>query len=491
MVTNSKIHELIDRTQPLWRRVRAVTPYARTVIRKPAVIGRVLLTAYRAQIATVFSLGVLLFLAPTVVNSITTTIFPPETANKVFGLIKTQQSNPWQETSYAVIMTGLWLIAAVTVLLLLWLHLPEGVARANARARELIAAGDVTDNPDESRHLLHKALSLASDPELVDDLKRRLEAAPPESEKHAPATVAGPSTSDANTLVAGGDATPSTDNTAARSGLAERYTLGAQLGRGAMGVVYAARDRVLDRDVAIKQLALVLSGEEEYAVRFRQEAKALARLTHPNVVQVYDLVEDGDRLWMVLEYVDGGDLATYLKEHGRLSIGETARIVIPMAEGLAYAHAQGIVHRDLKPANVLLTQDRLPKISDFGIAKLSQSGSLTAVGAVMGSPPYMSPEQCSGSAVDERTDIYALGITLYELLTGAVPFDGDTSSVLARHIVETPPPLSETRDDVPSELEQLVLSMLAKSPDDRPTDMRAVAAGLAAFGERTSTPMQA
>jgi serine/threonine-protein kinase len=258
-----------------------------------------------------------------------------------------------------------------------------------------------------------------------------------------------------------------------------------------MGVVYEARDTVLDRKVAIKQLSIVFSGDEEYATRFRQEAKALARLTHPNVVQVYDLIEGGAKLWMALEFVGGGDLGSHLKGKGRLSVGEAVRIIVPVAEGLAYAHSQGVVHRDLKPANILLTGEFVPKISDFGIAKLSQSSGLTQVGSVLGSPPYMSPEQCSGGSVDMRTDIYSLGITLYELLTGRVPFEGDTSSVLARHIVEPPAPLSETLPDIPGGVEFAVLQMLAKAPDERPPDMAAVIELLSPYGDESVSASRA
>jgi serine/threonine-protein kinase len=299
------------------------------------------------------------------------------------------------------------------------------------------------------------------------------------------------SATEENTLIDGGEtggrsqSRRHSDEDGARPGLSGRYSLGQKLGKGAMGIVYRARDTVLDRNVALKQLAFRLAEDDEYAVRFRQEAKALARLTHPNVVQVFDLIEDGGKLWMVLEFVSGGDLASYLKKSGRLSIDSAVSLVLAVAEGLAYAHGQGIVHRDLKPANILLTDDLIPKISDFGIAKLTQSSGLTEVGAVLGSPPYMSPEQCSGGAVDARADVYALGITLYELLSGKVPFEGDTASVLTRQIVESPIALSQLRADIPENLERVVHQMLAKKPEDRPENMATVKERLSPFREES------
>jgi serine/threonine-protein kinase len=193
---------------------------------------------------------------------------------------------------------------------------------------------------------------------------------------------------------------------------------------------------------------------------------------------------------MALEFVEGGNLSSYLENKGFLSIDEASTILIPVAQGLAHAHDQGIVHRDLKPANILLTGDRVPKISDFGIAKISQSSELTQVGSVLGSPTYMSPEQCSGGSVDFRADIYSLGITLYKLLTGKVPFEGDTSTVMARHIFEQPPSLSEIHDGIPSDVEKLILQMLNKNPDDRPSGMNAVVERLSTIIKKTavSTP---
>ncbi len=484
---------IIERTRRLIAASRDVTPYARIALRKPAAAGYILLDAHWAQMALGAMLIILIFLAPPIIDSFTGTLFPPETSSKVFGLIKKQQANPLKEECYVVIMTVLWLVSILSTLLLLWLHIPQGLARANARAKSLLAAGDTHGDIDKSRALYKRALAIATDQNLELELDARLK-------KGKSATI---SSSDQNEVTVdsrrnqiNGDDTlaytikPALKDKAlqTQSGLNQRYVLGPELGRGAMGAVFRARDNVLDREVAVKQLNMTLSGQEEYTLRFRQEAKALARLTHPNIVQVYDLIEDGGRFWMVLEYIDGGDLASYLKEKGRLPIDEAAKIIIPVAEGLAFAHGQGIVHRDLKPANILLTRSREPKISDFGIAKLSQSTNLTQVGSVLGSPPYMSPEQCSGELVDTRTDIYALGITLYELLSGKRPFEGETSSVMAKQIIEQPKPLSEVLENIPPELESLIFRMLAKRAAERPSEMTEVIEALALFKDGTLSP---
>jgi serine/threonine-protein kinase len=373
-------------------------------------------------------------------------------------------------------MVSLWVASMGSALLLLWRHIPTALSRTNDRARNLMTESTRVEDAYTSRLLLKKALALAADRALEDEIA---------SHMNQGTILEPPENHDAETQI---NAEPASSLRSSQPVVspAQRYRLETELGKGAMGVVYKAWDQVLDRQVALKQLSVVFSGDEEYASRFRREAKALARLVHPNIVQVYDLIEGQGQLWMALEFVDGGDLATHLKNAERLSVAEAIRIAIPVAAGLACAHARGIVHRDLKPANILLTTQLIPKITDFGIAKLTQASGLTEVGSVLGSPPYMSPEQCSGGEVDFSTDIYALGITLYELLAGKVPFDGDTSSVLARHIVETPAPLSGVRDDIPDDLEKLILRLLAKKPDDRPKDMTAVIDLLTPFGEEVT-----
>ncbi len=261
-----------------------------------------------------------------------------------------------------------------------------------------------------------------------------------------------------------------------------RFVIGRELARGGMGVVYSATDEVLDRPVAVKELPRFLAGDRTLVGRFRQEAKALARLTHPNIVQVYDLLEDGGCLWMVIELVEGGDVSSILKDQRRLSAAETARIGVQVADGLSYAHAKGIVHRDIKPSNILLTTEGQAKITDFGIAKLVGSSGHTVAGEVFGSPSYMSPEQASGEMVDERSDVYSMGATLYEMLAGRPPFVADTAAaILSQHLTKEAPRLHEHTDDVPSELDELIRSMLAKDPQQRPRDMGETARRLAAF----------
>jgi len=250
-----------------------------------------------------------------------------------------------------------------------------------------------------------------------------------------------------------------------------RYEIEHELGRGGMGVVYRATDRVLERSVALKELPAFAAMDVALTQRFRQEAKALARLTHPNIVQVYDLVEDGSRLWMALELVEGGDVSSSIRERGRLPANEVARIGVQMAAGLGYAHGKGVIHRDVKPANVLVTKDGLAKIADFGIARLVGSAGSTVPGQVYGSPHYLSPEQAAGGTADARSDVYSMGAALFEMLTGEPPFVGEALSILSQHIASEVPSIRRTGADVPDGLEEVVFRMLAKSPGDRPCDM--------------------
>jgi serine/threonine protein kinase len=248
-----------------------------------------------------------------------------------------------------------------------------------------------------------------------------------------------------------------------------------------MGIVHQALDTALDRTVALKELPLHLTARADLARRFRQEARLLARLSHSNIVQVYDLIDDGNRLWIAMEFIDGGTLADAIERSGALAPMDAVRLGGQLAAGLGFAHAQGVIHRDIKPINVLITRDGIPKLTDFGLAKLLESSVHTQAGSLLGSARYMSPEQAAGGASDERSDVYSLGVTFYEMLSGRTPFEGETASVLAQHLSQEPLPLGELVRDLPADFEALVMRMLEKDPERRPGDLDAVALALSSL----------
>ncbi|MFI6354242.1 serine/threonine-protein kinase [Streptomyces sp. NPDC050743] len=256
---------------------------------------------------------------------------------------------------------------------------------------------------------------------------------------------------------------------------ADRYELQELLGRGAMGEVWRARDHLLGRPVAVK---LLRAGEAADAERFRLEAQIAARLNHPNVVGMYDFGSHHGRLHLVLELVDGWNLAQERSLRGALPAAEAAAVTAQAAAGLAAAHRQGVVHRDVKPANVMLTADRTVKITDFGIARFAEEAAsgLTATGKILGTADYLAPERAAGRPAQPASDVYSLGCVLYELLTGRPPFSGATSlAVVQQHVSATPAPPDRLRPGIPQPLSDYVLLMLAKDPAHRPTAAQAAA----------------
>lgn len=238
-----------------------------------------------------------------------------------------------------------------------------------------------------------------------------------------------------------------------------RYQRIAELGRGAMGVVFKARDMVLERDVAIKLVSQEVREHPEALKMFLQEAKALAALNHPNVVTVYDQGQDGGETFMVMEFVEGTTLDRLLEKQGRIPIGQALDIADQICAGLSYAHSRRIVHRDIKPANIFLSSEGVVKIGDFGLARVVRQVRLTQT-KVCGTPLYMSPEQIRGTDVDFRSDIYSLGCTLFEVLTGRPPFI--SGEVMYHHMYTPPPAPSEIDPEIPAEVDRLILSCLEK-----------------------------
>jgi tRNA A-37 threonylcarbamoyl transferase component Bud32 len=235
-----------------------------------------------------------------------------------------------------------------------------------------------------------------------------------------------------------------------------------------MATVWEAEDKVLTRRVAIKVLHPHLAGDDAFRTRFRREAVAAAKLAHPHIVTTYDTGRDGDFAYIVMELVEGTTLARLLKNDGPMPMSKAVDVGVQVADALACAHTHGVVHRDVKPANILLREDGHVKVADFGIAKAGMGGDLTRTGVVMGTAKYLSPEQVSGNPADAGSDIYALGIVLYEMLTGSPPFVGDTelSTAVAR-LTAVPGSLRDRRPDIPRSLEAVVLRSLARDPAAR------------------------
>ena len=251
--------------------------------------------------------------------------------------------------------------------------------------------------------------------------------------------------------------------------LAERYELEELVGTGGMSSVFRAHDTLLDRKVALKVLHQQYSDDAEYVERFRREARAVAALSHPNIVTVIDRGEHGGRQFIVFEYVDGENLKRLIERHGPLPVEQALQVAMQIARGLSFAHREGLVHRDVKPQNVLLNGDGRAKVTDFGIARsLDVQRGMTQTGTVLGTSDYIAPEQAQGRRVDEHTDVYSLGVVLYELLTREVPFPGENFVAVAmRHINEPPPSVSDKRPDVPPRVDAAVRRAMAKDPDQR------------------------
>lgn len=257
-----------------------------------------------------------------------------------------------------------------------------------------------------------------------------------------------------------------------------RYQIISELGQGAMGVVYKAKDPLIDREVAIKtiNLSLALEEREEYEARFYQEAKAAGRLSHPNIVTIYDVGRTEDIAYIAMEYLQGRELRDILNDNRILPIAQVIDIISQVAIGLSYAHEHDVIHRDIKPSNVMVIRDGHVKITDFGIARMASAAVRTQTGMVLGSPKYMSPEQVMGKLTDQRSDIFSLGVMLYEMLTGQAPFMGENvNAIMYQTLNSVPAAPSILNVDVPEMLNFIVAKALSKNLDSRYQNARELA----------------
>ncbi|MEM7110901.1 MAG: protein kinase [Chloroflexota bacterium] len=270
-----------------------------------------------------------------------------------------------------------------------------------------------------------------------------------------------------------------------------RYRLLKRIGSGGMSIVYQAQDMSLGRMVAVKMLHESLTGDEGFLRRFQREAHAAANLSHPNIVTVHDIGQDGFKHYIVMEFVDGRTLKqiirAYKKQGKIMPVGEALQLAIQICSGIGYAHRSNLVHCDVKPQNILVTPDNRIKVADFGIAQaLSEATSYEQPSRVWGTPQYFSPEQAQGHPSTPASDVYAIGIVLYEMLTSRLPFRADSHTALAlKHIQETPPPITHFNPAVPPQLEQIVNKILAKEPAGRYRTAGQLGRILSAYRERS------
>ena len=453
-------------TLPLARAVRHFGASSRclpTVLRKPRLVAFWVLSARRAQLALAIITLALTVAGPAVFSTIADTIFSPITEEKrVLLVLKRDRTyvHPSRDKLYTGLFKSGWALGVGYFLMLLVNHAPAAVRLGQRRGRALLAEALGQSDPLESARLYTAAHALLTiDTTSSEASTTGHEAGSQEAAKTMLISMTKPETS----RYLGND---------------NRYRLDKVIGSGGMGVVHEGYDTVLERPVAFKQLFAHLVKEPEQNQRFRQEATALAALNHNHIVGIYDLLEESGSFWIVMELLTGGSLGDRLREQNSMAIAYCVDVICKIADGLGYSHSVGMLHRDVKPMNILFTENGTPKLADFGNAKIAVPSVHTQHGVTLGSPIYMSPEQAAGEPADHRSDIYSLGVTLYHLVTGKVPFDGDLSSILAQHISKAALPPNEISDEISDALSDAILVMLNKMPEDRFQDTGAVITAL-------------
>ncbi|MEN8264261.1 MAG: serine/threonine-protein kinase [Nitrospirota bacterium] len=404
-------------------------------------------------------------------------IFPLQEKKRFMGLIKTVEEDPRLASYKDSVSVLLWVLSSGFVVVFFLLKIPDVVREGEERSLKMQEDADGQSRYDLEAgiQIYRSALGLTLNDYRTQALVEKIKTLEKTFYNKKDQTSAGIDAhfqSEATIVLS----TDEVKKQVKASNFKSRYKIITDVGRGSMGLVYHAHDEVLDRDVALKELPAVTASDESALERFRHEAKALAKLSHPGIVQVYDFVEEDNHAWIVMELVTGGDMEDMLRSKGSFDLQETLKYGSILADALAYAHSKGIVHRDFKASNVLITLEKMPKIADFGLAKMIHTSQNTIAGTILGSPFYLSPEQAEGKSADERSDIYSLGILLYRMLAGKVPFEGeDLSSILMQHITKKPVALAELVHELPEEIESLIMRMLEKSPDKRSQEVSSVA----------------
>ena len=416
------------------------------LLRRPALLRLWLITARRAYIGLGVVLVSMTLLAPPAASFLADTIYPKKlVAAPVFYFVKSYRivSNPRGDQLYLQLLMGGWAISLAVVAALFLGQIPNAIALGKDRAEFLLAkSARLSESaPEDSIRFRIMAEDLLVRGSEVTVLGERI----------------------VSTMPIGGLQSGTTNFIGAH----DRYRLDRVTGGGGMGTVYAGYDTVLQRLVAIKQLFRHVVDDVQQLGRFRREGLALAKLNHNHIVPIYDLFDDDHSFWLVMELLTGGSLDERIKEQKKLGVEDSVAITTCIAQALEFAHSKGFVHRDVKPMNVLFSADGTPKLTDFGTVKLERSSFHTHEGVIVGSPGYLSPEQANGASVDNRSDIYSLGISLYQMLTGKVPFEGDTSSILAQHLTKAPQPPRELNKNIPGKLESVIMVMLEKKPECR------------------------
>ena len=445
-----------------------ITQYCRTlataskplpqVVRRPALLKLWLFEPLRGRLVMIAVLLAFLVIASPVSKAIVDRWYPLEQDSLKTNLMelvnspKLRKLQSLRETRYRQLLGFFWISGLSVTLIILLLDLPRALREAERLSARLMRQSSEAGSPD---------------PVLSEALVRTAQTLRLDRTGSKPGLDAGESASEPEGVnIESTEEVTRTVETSRHVGPSRRYRIGKALARGGAGIVYEAEDTVLGRKVALKELLEDVARDEQQAERFKSEARALALLNHTHIMPVYDLLEEDGRFWLVMELLTGGTLRSKI-EAGTLDKARIIEIITGIASGLELAHRQGFVHRDIKPANILFADDGSFRITDFGIAKHRSTGIKTSYGLILGSPAYMSPEQAAGEPLDSRSDIYSLGVTMFHMLVGELPFQGDTSSVMAQHITRPASPPSSVDASISEDLDAVVIRMLAKKPDDR------------------------